>query len=93
MVAGNQGMKHDLKSLSPAYFGIVMATGIISLTAHMLGFDLIAISLFTVNVGFYGVLWAATFARFLRHRREFLLDVIDHPVSYTHLTLPTICSV
>ena len=57
---------------------MVMATGIISLTAHMLGFELIAISLFTVNIGFYGILWAATFARFLRYRREFLLDVIDY---------------
>ncbi|EBA00363.1 tellurite resistance/C4-dicarboxylate transporter family protein [Marinobacter sp. ELB17] len=86
-------MKHDLKSLSPAYFGIVMATGIISLTAHMLGFDLIAISLFTVNIGFYGVLWAATFARFLRYRREFLLDVIDHLRGPGFFTLPAGSSV
>lgn len=27
-------MTHNLAGLSPAYFGIVMATGIISLTAH-----------------------------------------------------------
>ena len=71
-------MTHDLKGLSPAYFGMVMATGIISLTAHFLGFDLVAHSLFYLNLCFYGVLWIATIARFLIYRREFLLDVIDH---------------
>ncbi|MGO1461601.1 MAG: tellurite resistance/C4-dicarboxylate transporter family protein [Marinobacter sp.] len=86
-------MTHDLKGLSPAYFGMVMATGIISLTAHFLDFELVAHSLFYLNLCFYGVLWVATIARFLVYRREFLLDVIDHLRGPGFFTLPAGSSV
>ncbi|MDN6320352.1 MAG: tellurite resistance/C4-dicarboxylate transporter family protein [Marinobacter sp.] len=86
-------MTHDLKGLSPAYFGMVMATGIISLTAHFLGFELVAHSLFYLNLCFYGVLWVATITRFVIYRREFLLDVIDHLRGPGFFTLPAGSSV
>jgi len=86
-------MTHDLKGLSPAYFGMVMATGIISLTAHFLGFDLVAIGLFYLNLCFFCVLWIATLARLLIYRREFLLDLIDHLRGPGFFTLPAGASV
>lgn len=86
-------MTHNLESLSPAYFGMVMATGIISITAHLLGFDGIAKGLFYLNLAFYVLLWAATVARFWLYRREFLLDIIDHLRGPGFFTLPAGSSV
>jgi len=42
--------------LSPACFGIVMATGIVSLSAHLLGMPQVARILFWLNLPIYGVL-------------------------------------
>ncbi|WP_144821165.1 tellurite resistance/C4-dicarboxylate transporter family protein [Marinobacter piscensis] len=86
-------MTHNLESLSPAYFGMVMATGIISITAHLLGFDGIEKGLFYLNLAFYVLLWVATVARFWLYRREFLLDVIDHLRGPGFFTLPAGSSV
>ena len=41
----------DVQSLSPAYFGMVMATGIVSLAADQIGFDCIALALFAMVAG------------------------------------------
>ncbi len=45
----------DLEGLSPAYFGMVMATGIISIAAHLLAMPRVAQILFHLNVAVYGV--------------------------------------
>ena len=34
------GLKEGVKDMSPAYFAMVMATGIISIAAHLLGMPL-----------------------------------------------------
>jgi len=67
-----------LAGMSPANFGMVMATGIVSLAAHMLGHPLIARGLFVLNNILFVVLWALTILRALRHSRHFFHDVIDH---------------
>ena len=68
----------DLAELSPAYFGMVMATGIVSLAAHLLGMTAIARGLCYLNVVMYGVLWILTAARMLRYPARFFGDVVDH---------------
>ncbi|WP_417501814.1 tellurite resistance/C4-dicarboxylate transporter family protein [Marinobacter sp.] len=93
MKADGRGIAKDLKDLSPAYFGMVMATGIISLAAHMLEFHVIAKGLFYLNLCFYAALWAATVARFMLYRQAFLLDVIDHLRGPGFFTLPAGSSV
>ncbi len=40
----------------PAYFNLVMATGIVSIAAHLLGFERIAGWMFYMNILFYGFL-------------------------------------
>ncbi len=68
----------ELAGMSPAYFGMVMATGIISIAAHLLGMPAVAQALFVLNGVFYGVLWLLTGLRIARHPRRFGADLIDH---------------
>ena len=67
-----------LADFSPAYFGMVMATGIVSLAAHMLGWPAIAKALFMLNIVAYAVLWCLTLMRLLRFTRRFFADMADH---------------
>jgi tellurite resistance protein TehA-like permease len=67
-----------LENLSPAYFGMVMATGIVSIAAHLQGWDSVALSLFGVNVGAYALLWVLNVLRMIRHRQRFFDDLTDH---------------
>jgi tellurite resistance protein TehA-like permease len=64
--------------LSPACFGFVMATGIVSLAAHLLGLRVIARALFELNLVAYVVLWMLTLLRMARHTRRFFADMFDH---------------
>lgn len=68
----------SLKDLSPAYFGMVMATGIVSLAAHMLGMLVVAQALFRFNVAVYGVLCLLTVLRMICFPRCFFGDMVDH---------------
>jgi tellurite resistance protein TehA-like permease len=67
-----------LAELSPASFGMVMATGIVSLAAHLLSLPGIASALFRLNVAAYAVLWLLTGLRAVRHPRRFFGDMVDH---------------
>ena len=71
-------MRRSVEALSPGYFGLVMATGIVSIAAHQLGFETVARSLFFLNVAFYLVLWGLNGVRFARHRGVMLADAVDH---------------
>lgn len=50
----------DLAGLAPAYFGLVMATGIVSIAAHLIGWPQLAGTLFYLNNVMYAVLWLLT---------------------------------
>ena len=67
-----------LATLHPSYFALVMATGIVSLAAHMLGMNWIARGLFWINIPAYLVLVALFSLRVTYHRRQFLADLISH---------------
>ncbi len=77
-VRSNGWMVDHLAGLSPAYFGMVMATGIVSLAADLLGMSLIARALFFINIVVYGVLWCLTLLRAVRFPRRFFGDMVDH---------------
>lgn len=68
----------NVRAFNPAYFAMVMATGIISIDSHLLGYETIAIALFALNVIAYLVLWVLMFARAATATREFALEIIDH---------------
>ena len=67
-----------MKHLSPAYFALVMATGIVSIAALDFGLFLLALALFIVNLVAYAVLSALTLLRAVRYPRLFLADLTDH---------------
>lgn len=67
-----------LAGLSPASFGIVMATGIVSLACTALGLPLIGRWLFALNVLLYTMIWGLNLVRLLRHPQRMLNDACDH---------------
>jgi len=67
-----------LAALSPGYFGMVMATGIISLAAHLQGHGRVALALFVLNCMAYVVLWLLMLLRVWRYPRQALADLLDH---------------
>ncbi len=67
-----------LAGLSPAYFALVMSTGIISIAAHRLGFESLAWVLYVGNFLFYAAVWALFGLRLLWHRQAMLDDIVDH---------------
>lgn len=64
--------------LPPAYFAMVMATGIVSIAARLLGYRYAALALFGLNNLFYAGLWILMIARLVRYPREFVADLSSH---------------
>ena len=77
--AGLRRALANLAEMSPAWFAMVMATGIVSLASEQYGLHFVAGALFVLNVAAWGVLWLLTLARLVCHRRRFLADLFDHP--------------
>lgn len=73
--------------LNPAYFALVMATGIISIALEHAGFRLLAVALLALNAGQYLLLWTLTSWRLLRYRRELVADLTDHRLGHGFFTM------
>ncbi len=67
-----------VEDLHPAYFAMVMATGIVSIAADLFDMRIVAVTLCWLNVLTFVVLWLMTLARLFWHRRRFLSDLVDH---------------
>src|SRR5262245_28572221 len=76
--AGKRGAPAGLAGLHPAYFAMVMATGIVSIGSHLLGFRVLALALFPLNIIFYATLWGLTIARAVRHTDQVIADLMHH---------------
>ncbi len=68
----------DLRQLHPAYFAIVMATGILALGAYEHSVPRLPAVLFWLNVALYVVLSAALVIRAVKYRAEFVADLHSH---------------
>ncbi|MFO1509692.1 MAG: tellurite resistance/C4-dicarboxylate transporter family protein [Steroidobacteraceae bacterium] len=55
-----------------------MATGIVSIAAHLLGLAWLARGLYLLNCAFYAALWALYLLRLWWHPRAFFQDLFDH---------------
>ena len=71
-------MTEELRTLHPAYFALVMATGIVSIAAKLLAIPYVPLALLAVNVVAYVVLWLLTLLRLARYPRDVFADLIDH---------------
>ena len=67
-----------LAGMHPAYFALVMATGIVSLACETTGYHAAALALLGLNLAFYPALWVLTIARVVKHRDRVLADLHDH---------------
>lgn len=67
-----------VRELHPAYFALVMATGIVSIASDLLGMAVIGQALFWFNIIAYVVLWALPVARLVRHLDAVWADLLDH---------------
>ena len=75
-----------LQDLSPAYFGLVMATGIVSLAAFTMGHETIAFPLFYLNIVQYFALCLAYALRAWRFPRRFFGDMFAHATGPGYFT-------
>jgi tellurite resistance protein TehA-like permease len=71
-------VKETLAGLSPAYFAVVMATGIVSIAALLLDMPAVGRALFWLNLLLYLALWALYLLRLARHGGRVLADLGDH---------------
>ena len=67
-----------LATLHPAYFAMVMATGIVSIASFLTGLETVAVALFACNVAFYPALWTLTLFRLWWYPDRVRADVMDH---------------
>ena len=68
----------SLRTLHPAYFALVMATGIVSIAAQLLHIPFVPKTLLGINLAAFAVLWVLTAARLIRYPKDVLADVSDH---------------
>jgi len=71
-------IRQSVRGLSPAYFALVMATGIVSIACWHTGFRWLAGVLLWQNIVQYAVLWVLTIWRLACFRKEMILDLTDH---------------
>lgn len=66
------------RTLFPGYFALVMATGVVSIALHLLGYRVPAHALIWLNWVFYVVLWLLTLVRLVRFRSRLVDDLFNH---------------
>ena len=76
-----------LAEMHPAYFALVMATGIVSLAAQLLGQRAVALALFALNLVFFAVLVVLAVLRVVRHRDRVIADLFHHGRSVGFFTV------
>ena len=81
-------MADAVRHLHPAYFAMVMATGIVSIAADLSGLRGLALALFRLNMVVFVALWTLTGARILWYLPEFRTDLLDHSRGPAFLTMP-----
>jgi len=86
-------MDLNLAKLHPAYFGLVMATGIVSIAAQQLGMVAIGQLLFWLNIVCYATLCLLTVAKLIYHPQAVLADLFDHNRCFTFFTTVAATSV
>ena len=82
-----------IRTLHPAYFALVMATGIVSIAAKLLAVPVIPLVLLGINVVAYAVLWLLTLMRVVHYPRDAFADLIDHQRGVGYFTAVAATSV
>ena len=86
-------LRASLETMSPAYFSLVMATGILSLAAHMLAVPVLPWALYVLNWLLFVVVAVLALARALWHTRRVVADLLDHLRAPGFFTFVAACGV
>lgn len=81
------------KELPPAYFALVMATGIVSIASHRMGFEAIATSLFWLNILCFACLLLLAIGRIVFFPQSFFSDMSNHARGVGYLTVVAASSI
>ncbi|MBS0570831.1 MAG: tellurite resistance/C4-dicarboxylate transporter family protein [Proteobacteria bacterium] len=83
-----EAIRHGLhlRRLHPAYFALVMATGIVSIALRDIGLRVIPDVLLAINATIYPALILISLARLVAYPRECVADLADHHRSQGYFT-------
>lgn len=84
---GSHAADSGIAAMHPAYFALVMATGIVSIATFLLQIPFAPKALFALNLVFYPVLWTVTLVRVMRHPARVVADLSDHGRAVGFLTV------
>ena len=73
-----RGRADDLETLHPAYFAMIMATGIVAIATMLNRIPVLPTILFWLNAVLFLILLLATLTRVIRYPRAFVADVHSH---------------
>lgn len=79
-------LDHIVARLSPSYFALVMATGIVAIDLRVLGFQLLSLTLTVISTAVFLVLAALFVLRLVRFRERIRTDARDPATTFTFLT-------
>lgn len=77
-----------LQQWPPAYFSLVMATGIVSIASFELGMRRFGLALFAINWLFYAALWLIALIRLIRYPDALRADLFSHTRAVGLFTWP-----
>ena len=86
-------LRASIETMSPGYFSMVMATGILSIAAHLLGIPILAKALFALNAVLFAIICVLAVARLAWHTRRTLDDLFDHLQAFGFFTFVAACSI
>jgi len=82
-----QRLDAAVAGLPPAYFGLVMATGIVAIACQLFGLLLLSKLLYGISAACYVTLWVLTLARIIRYPRKIFADFGDHGLAPGFFTM------
>lgn len=71
-------LRAGVRDLSPAYFAMVMATGVLSISLSLLGMPAVGVGIFVLNIAIYFIIAVLTLLRLAWFPSDFFSDLIDH---------------
>lgn len=80
-------MRNTIKTFHPAYFAMVMSTGIISIASNMLGFKGIAYGLFFLNICAYAIILSLQLLRVKMYWNNLYNDLSNPKLSLVFFTI------
>ncbi|MDE1961377.1 MAG: tellurite resistance/C4-dicarboxylate transporter family protein [Xanthomonadaceae bacterium] len=83
----------SVETMSPGYFSMVMATGILSLAAHLLAVPLVPDVLFALNWILFVIICVLAVARLYWYPRRVIEDLFDHLRASGFFTFVAACSI